>query len=345
MLYLIILLLSFVAFSQKVYVIERENGAVSVIEGNKVIRRLENLGNLNHAVIKFKGDYGYLITRDGYVVLIDTQRDEVIRKVKAGESTIGITFCGENVAVANYSPETVKIFDRHLNELRTIKTGSRNVGIRAWRNFLVFSLMDKDEIWVTDCEGNLIKRIKTSQAPFDATIYKNLYIAGFFGSSKVGILNLRDFSYREVEIKRGKEPVLKVPHFSMWSVHEDKAYIPGVGVRKVFEISLKDFKVLREFNVSGLPVFVIIAPDKRHLVINFSGDREDYISVIDTETGKERIKRAGRRIMHLRFVKERLYLSSYYEDSVKVLEFPSLKVLYEIPVPEPSGIFWRSEDG
>jgi protein NirF len=101
-------------------------------------------------------------------------------------------------------------------------------------------------------------------------------------------------------------------------------------------------ELVGELTLLGLPVFVAISPDGKYLAVNFSGDREDYITLIDRENGETlRELTAGKRVMHLRFSKDgkKLFISSYFESKVRAFDVPSLKLLYEVDVPNPSGVF------
>jgi len=153
MLYIIIFLLIFnIAFAEKLYVVERERGAVAVIEDGKFKKEIKNLGNLNHAVIKTEGDYSYCISRNGYFSKIDNIKDKVVKKIKAGNSGIGFTFIKGYIAIAHYDPKKITILTKDLEIKKEIFTNSRNVGIKPYKNLLTFSLMDKDEIWVLDAD-------------------------------------------------------------------------------------------------------------------------------------------------------------------------------------------------
>ncbi len=179
--------------------------------------------------------------------------------------------------------------------------------------------------------------------PFDALLSGDTYVVGFFNEPSVGIVNLRDLTYRKVSFKhKGREILLKIPHFGLWGIFGKTAYIPGVGERKVHLIDLERFTYLGSLEVPGLPVFVSVSPNGRFAAVNYSGDMEDYLTLIDREGGKVlKTVRLGRRILHFRFTPDGrfLFLSSYYENKVKKVSVPELKVIEEISVPTPSGVF------
>ncbi|RUM29479.1 MAG: NirF protein [Aquifex sp.] len=332
----------FVLFSfGKVYVVERETGNLAVIEKDKLKKEIKNLGNLNHATLKFKWGKGYLISRDGYVSLIDINKDELIKKVKAGNSAIGLNFCPDKVLIANYSPKNVVVLTKDLKIIKKINTGSRNVGIKAKGKIFLYALMDKDKVHVRDCESlKLLKEFKVGKMPFDALLY---YVVGFFNEAGVGVVNLKKLTYKKVNFRaKGREVVLKIPHFGLWGVWKGEAYIPAVGERKVYIVDLKNFELKGEIPLKGLPVFVAVSPDGKYIGVNYSGDSEDYFTLIDRERKKViKTKKLGKRILHFRFTRDGkyVYLSSYFENKVKKVSVPDLRVVKELDVPTPSGVF------
>ncbi len=344
MLPMILLLISCIAFGMKVYVVEREHGSLTVLTESG-LKRIEGLGNLNHATLKFLEDRAYLISRDGYISLIDTRKDRLIRKVKVGESTIGFTFCMDRVAVANYSPHTVVILNKELETVKEFRTSSRNVGIKSYKNKLIFSLMDKDSLWVIECDKLEREKILThiGEMPFDALMAQGKYIVGLFKENAVGVYDIEKDTYTKVVFRqKGKEVIFKVPHFGLWGVYGDTAYIPAVGERKIHVVSLRNFSYKGYIELIGLPVFVAVSPDGKYIAVNFSGDKEDFLTLINRESLKP-IKSVplGRRVLHFRFTPDGryIYLSSYYENKLKKVSVPDLEPVEEVPVLTPSGVF------
>ncbi len=330
------------AFAEKIYVVERERGSVAVIEDGKLIGRIENLGNMTHSTIKFKDNHAYVISRDGWFSKIDVKNDKLLKKVRVGESSIGFDFTADVVAVANYSPKNVVLLDEELNIKTKVDTGSRNVGIKGFESFFIFSLMDKDEIWVINTRGERIRVFgKTGNVPFDALLSNGRYVVGFFNEPAVGLLNIKYMSFKKIQFKsNGKEVIFKVPHFGLWGIKENLAYIPAVGERKIYLVDIESFEVKGEIELEGLPVFAVLSNDGRYIAINYSGDKEDFISLVDTQKNMI-IKNmpCGKRITHLRFSKSKLYVSSYFENKVKALSIPELNIIWELFVPNPSGVF------
>ncbi len=369
-LFLFLLIIASLLAREKVYVVERENSALAVIENHKLLGEITGMHNCNHAVVKFKGRYGYVITRDGYLIKFDAWTDRKVGEVKASESAIGFTLGDDFIAVANYANKTVEIFDYSLQKLQTINTGSRNVGIKTYKDYLIFAAMDKDQIWVmrktlqkfplrcltpdgkpryeTRIAFKPFKIIKNAgQMPFDAMIHDGIYVVGFFNSPFVGVLNLKDFSYKQVPLKLEKRTmVLKVPHFGFWSIMKDKFFIPAVGDNKVFVFD-KNFRFIKAIEVEGNPVFTSLSPDTKYLAVTFSGEKFPIIQIIDTATLKV-IKRFdfGGMVLHVRWSKSEplLYVSDNGDSQVIGVDTKKWQRLFSIAVPKPSGIFLYEEE-
>ncbi|RME85805.1 MAG: NirF protein, partial [Planctomycetota bacterium] len=244
---------------------------------------------------------------------------------------------------------SVVVLNRNLEKIKEIPTQSRNVGIKIWKDKLVFSLMDKDEIWVLQNHKpfSVIKKFKKiGKMPFDALLTAGIYVAGCFKSSHLAVVNLDTLKLRKIYLQnREKKPLFKIPHFGTWGVAEKVIYVPGTGVSKVYEVSLENFQILREIPLLGFPVFARLDPKQKYLVVNYSGNQEDYLSVIHLKSLKRRDWKSGERILHFGFARQGkvLILSSYYENLVKAFSFPEGKKLYSVPIPTPSGIFILEE--
>jgi len=307
-------------------------------------------------VVKFRDNDGYVITRDGYVIKFDPIKDKKVKEYRTSKSAIGFIIGDNYVAVANYDNKTVEILDRDLNPVQSIKTGSRNVGIKEYRDYLIFACMDNDEIWVMkDTQPDkkvphfeLEKRVTDiGKVPFDAMIDKNLYVVGLFNSPDVGVLNLDTMEYRKVPLALGKkERILKVPHFGFWSISGDYFFIPAVGNRKVFVFD-HDFKPVKTIDVKGNPVFTALSPDKRWLAVTFSGKDFPYVQIVDAK--KLKVMRTFKMpgwVLHVRWSVETPHLYFSVNTANVVLGYNVQNPdptqwwkHFEWPVPKPSGIF------
>ncbi|WP_457597110.1 cytochrome D1 domain-containing protein [Hydrogenimonas sp.] len=340
----------------KLFVVERENSALAVIENNMFTNEIKGMHNCNHAVVKFRDNDGYMITRDGYVIKFDPIREVKVKEFKTSESAIGFVVGDNYVAVANYDNKTVEILDRDLNPLQTIETGSRNVGIKEYRDYLVFACMDSDEIWVMKDATpraktprfELFKKITAAgEVPFDAMIDKNLYVVGFFNSKNVGVLDLDTMAYKKVPLKMGKkERILKVPHFGFWSISGDYFFIPAVGNRKVFVFD-HDFNFVKAIKTAGNPVFTSLSPDKRWLAVTFSGEKFPIVQIVDAK--KLKVVRGflfPGKVLHVRWSPNHPYLYFSINDKNMVQAYRvedkdprNWWLRLEWQIPKPSGIF------
>ena len=349
---LVLLLLSSMFSKERVFVVERESSSIAVINDDKLTTHIENMHNMNHGVMKFKDSDAYLISRDGYVVKFDPKTLKTEAEYKTSKSAIGFVI-GENfVAVANYDDKSVDILTRDLKPIDKIKTGSKNVGIKVYKDYIIFAQMDNDKLTVlkninpknSKPNFKIFKEFKdVGKMPFDAMIKDNNYIVGFFLSHHFGVLDLKKMDYKKIEIKAEQnKPVLKVPHFGFWSIGGGKIFVPAVGDNKVFAFT-KDFKYIKSIQTKGLPVFTSLSPDKKYMAITFSGKDFPTIQILDTKSLKiiKEFTFDGK-VLHVRWSKEsaKLYVSVNTTNKVALIDTNNWEVTKQIDgVKKPSGIF------
>jgi protein NirF len=98
-------------------VVERATGSLLLIDrsDHAAVARIEGLGDLSHASLTYSPDerFAYVFGRDGGLTKVDLlTRTIVARTVQAGNSIGGaISDDGKLVAVSNYEPGGVKVFD------------------------------------------------------------------------------------------------------------------------------------------------------------------------------------------------------------------------------------------
>lgn len=330
---------------EKLYVVQRERESLTV-KSDEFESTIGELGNLNHATMKFKWGHGFVLARNGYLSKIDIKNDKLLKKVKIGSSGIGITFTEKNIVVVNYAPHSVVVLDQNLDVVKTIMTDSRNVGVKVFKNLLVFSLMDKNEIWVMDIakEYSLVRKFENvGMLPFDALIHEGKYLVGFFNEPSIGFLDLNDFTYQKIELPNVSDhTIYKVPHFGYWGIVQEIAFVPVAARKSILMIDLSTKKSIGEIELLGEPVFAAVSPDKKLLVVNFSGLMENHISVIDTKYKKViNTIEAAKRVMHMRFSGsgKYLYVSSYFENKLHTFNVSDWKKLNSVDVATPSGVF------
>ncbi len=353
---IIIVYTTLLTANEKYFVVERESESVAVIEEGLVRRHMENMHNMNHGIIKFDGDDAYLISRDGYVVKFDPKTEKIQSEYKTSKSAIGFVI-GENyVAVANYDDKSVDILTRDLKPIDKIITGSKNVGIKIYKDMLVFAQMDNDKVTVLKNENRgkglpkfkIFKEFKVGKMPFDAMIKENTYIVGFFLTKAFGVIDLDKMEFSEIKVTaKDNKPVLKVPHFGFWSLSEDKTFIPAVGDNAVMVYD-NHFRFIKNVEMQGLPVFTSLSPDKKYLAVTFSGKDFPTIQILDTRTLKiiKTFTFKGK-VLHVRWSKEypQLYVSVNDANQINVIDTREWFLEREIfQVKAPSGIFLYQMD-
>ena len=358
-----ILLIASIAMSsawakEKFFVVERESESLATIYDGLKRTNIEGMHNMNHGVVKFDGKDGYVISRDGYVVKFDPISEKILAEYKTSKSAIGFVIGANYVAVANYDDKSVDILDRDLKPIDKIETNSKNVGIKIYTDYLIFSQMDNDIISVfkdmNAGKGNpnfkLHKEFKdVGELPFDAMIKDEKYIVGFFTSKFFGVVDLEKMEYKKVDVflDENRQMVLKVPHFGFWSIGGDKIFVPAVGDNKVLVYD-NDFKFVKNIQTQGLPVFTSLSPDKKYLAVTYSGKDFPTIQIVDTQTLEiiHTFNFDGK-VLHVRWseTSPQLYVSVNDTNKIAVIHTKEWFLNREIfNVKKPSGIFLY-EDG
>jgi protein NirF len=353
----LLLLATTLLAQEKLFVVERESSSLAVIENSKKQNSIENMRNMNHGVVKFYENDGYAISRDGYVIKFDPQSEKILAEYKTSKSAIGFVINKHYVAVANYDDKSVDILDKDLNPLQKIVTNSRNVGIKIYKDYLIFSEMDNDTIsvYVDENKGEkkpkftLFKSFKeVGELPFDAMIQNEKYIAGFFSSKHFGVVDLNSMQYKKVDIflDENRQMVLKVPHFGFWSLSNQEVFVPAVGDNKVLVYD-NGFKFIKNIVTKGLPVFTSLSPKQDFLAVTFSGKEFPYVQIIDTKTLEVIQEYAfDGKVLHVRWSNEKdeLYVSVNDSNKVVVLDTKTWDIEHTITnVKKPSGIFIYKE--
>jgi len=353
---IIIVYTTLLTANEKYFVVERESESVAVIKDGLVRRHMKNMHNMNHGIIKFDGDDAYLISRDGYVVKFDPKTEKIQSEYKTSKSAIGFVIGKNYVAVANYDDKSVDILTRDLKPIDKIITGSKNVGIKIYKDMLVFAQMDNDKVTVLKNENRakglpkfkIFKEFKVGKMPFDAMIKENTYIVGFFLTKAFGVIDLDKMEFSEIKVTaKDNKPVLKVPHFGFWSLSEDKTFIPAVGDNAVMVYD-NNFRFIKNVEMQGLPVFTSLSPDKKYLAVTFSGKDFPTIQILDTRTLKiiKTFTFKGK-VLHVRWSKEypQLYVSVNDANQINVIDTREWFLEREIfQVKAPSGIFLYQMD-
>lgn len=356
-------------------VIARADGQVAILDttARQWTGKVAGLGDLSHASIVYSrnGQYAFVFGRDGGLTKVDIlNRVIVARNLQAGNSIGGaISQDGKLVAVANYQPGGVRVFNSQTLELvadipATIGEGpgrSKTVGlVDAPGNRFVFSLWDSGEIWIADfSSGNTpeITRFEDiGSQPYDALITPDgrYYIAGLFGEDGMAMLDLwhPEQGVRRILDHYGKGetrlPVYKMPHLEGWAVAGNRAFVPAVGRHEVLVIDTDSWNEIGRIPVYGQPVFVMAHPDGKQIWVNFSVPDYDTVQIIDTESlAISGTLKPGAGVLHMEFSPrgDQVWLS--VRDDNKVIGYNpyTLTPIAELPLPSPSGIFMSSRAG
>ena len=351
--------------------IERASSSIQIIEtsGNTSIGRVTDLGDLSHASAVYSRDarFAYIFGRDGGLTKVDILESRIVhRSLQAGNSIGGaISQDGRLVAVSNYQPGGVKVFDADSMELVAdipadygAQQPSKVVGlVDAPGQKFVFALWEAGEIWVLDMsdrDNPGITRFKDiGKNPYDALITPDgrYYIAGLFGEDGMALLDLWDLSagVRRILPDYGKGekklPVYKMPHLEGWAVAGDLAFVPAVGRHEVIVINMRNWQEAGRIAVHGQPIFVMARPDGRHVWINFALPDNDTIQIIDTQSlAVIKQLKPGKGVLHMEFEPrgEEVWLSVRDENRVEVYDTDSFERKASIPANKPSGIFFTA---
>ena len=352
-------------------VIERASGSVLIVDitARAAIGRVDNLGDLSHASVVFSPDqrHAFVFGRDGGLSKIDLLAAAVTKRVVQGGNAIGgaISDDGELVAVSNYEPGGVRVFDaRTLSQVADIPAlgtdgrASKTVGLVdiPGRRFM-YALYDAGEIWVIGFPGGATPRIDKltgiGKLPYDGNVTPDgrHYLAGLFGEDGVAHVDLWQRPLKAGRILdgygRGEEklPVYKMPHLEGWAAVGDRLLIPAVGRHELIAVDTRSFTEIGRVSTHGQPVFAVARPDGRHVWVNFAHPFNDTIDIVDTLTLKV-VHRftAGPAVLHMEFTPRghEVWVSVRDADRVQVYDTATFVKKAEIEAQKPSGIFFTA---
>ena len=346
-------------------VVERAAGRVLLIETSQrtQIGRIDGLGDLSHASVVFSRDgrYGYVFGRDGGLSKVDLLRARIEHRVIQSGNAIGgaISQDGRLIAVANYTPGGIRIFDAAtLAPLSEVPTGSKVVGIAdAPGNRFVFSLFDAGEIWIVDASDPRhpeVRKLKgVGKQPYDGFVTPDgrHYLAGLYGEDGLALVDLWKPEGGATRILdgygRGEEPlpVFKMPHLRGWASAGRYLFLPAIGRHEILVLDRVTWTEAARIPVHGQPVFAVAEPGGRRVWINFAFPRNDTVQVVDVAS-MQVIKALlpGRSVLHLEFTPrgEQAWISSRDDDAVVVYDTASFAETARLHAEKPSGIFLTS---
>ncbi len=344
-------------------VIERATGSVLIVDTTHTatLARVEGLGDLSHASVVYSRDarYAYVFGRDGGLTKVDLLTARITKRIIQAGNSIGgaISQDGRLIAVSNYEPGGVKVFDADtLEQVADIPTGVKVVGLAdAPGQQFVFSLFESGEIWVADLSEptrpQLTRFSDIGREPYDGLVlgHGRYYLAGLFGEDGLAQLDLwhPEAGVQRVlpDYGRGQErlPVFKMPHLQGWALAGDYLFVPAVGLHAVLVIERATWKEVARIPVHGQPVFVIGRPDARQVWVNFAHPRNDTVQVIDVDTLQVvRSLTPGKAVLHLEFTPrgEAVWVSVRDEDRIDIFDTRTFARIGSLPARKPSGIFF-----
>ncbi|MCL6282593.1 protein nirF [Ruegeria sp. 2012CJ41-6] len=345
-------------------VIERATGSVLLIDQSDraALARIDGLGDLSHASLVYSPDqrFAYVFGRDGGLTKLDIVTRQIAGRVVQSGNAIGgaISDDGQLVAVSNYDPGGVRVFDAETLEMvADIPTGGKTIGLvdAPGRRF-VFTIWDSGETWIADFSGTapeITKIPDMGRNPYDALITANgrTYITGLFGEDGLTALDLWSDDPQPIRVLpgygRGQQemPVYKMPHLEGWADAGSEFVLPAVGHHEVLWIDARTLKETARTQTHGQPVFAMARPDGRHVWVNFAHPLNDTIQVIDT-LSKQVIHefKPGPAVLHMEFTPRghEVWISVRDANKVMVYDTQSFEKLREIDAESPSGIFFTA---
>ncbi|RLK03539.1 cytochrome D1 domain-containing protein [Ruegeria conchae] len=345
-------------------VIERAKGSVLLVDQSDraALARIEGLGDLSHASLVYSPDerFAYVFGRDGGLTKVDIVTRQIVNRVVQAGNAIGgaISDDGKLVAVSNYEPGGVRVFDAETLEMvADIPTDSKTIGLvdAPGRRF-VFTMWDTGETWIADfAKGDpaITKITDMGKNPYDALITANgrTYITGLFGEDGLTALDLWAETPEPIRVLpnygRGQEemPVYKMPHLEGWALTGREFVLPAVGHHEVLWIDSDTLTETGRTQTHGQPVFAMARPDGRQVWVNFAHPLNDTIQVIDS-VSKEIIHefKPGPAVLHIEFTPRghEVWISVRDANKVMVYDTQTFEKLREIEADSPSGIFFTA---
>jgi len=345
-------------------VVERATGSLLVVDQSDRARiaRIEGLGDLSHASLVYSPDarFAFVFGRDGGLTKVDILEHRIVARVIQAGNAIGgaISDDGSLVAVSNYEPGGVRVFDAEtLDMVADIPTNSKTIGLVdvPGRKF-VFTLWDLGETWIADLskgEPSILKIEGMGDFPYDALVTADgrTYVTGLFGEDHLTALDLwaerpepRTILPGYAEGREGL-PVYKMPHLEGWAQAGHEFVLPAVGQHEVLWVDARTLEETGRTETYSQPVFAMARPDGRHVWVNFAHPKNDTIQVIDTLT-KAVIHefKPGPGVLHMEFTPRghEVWLSVRDANMIMVYDTHSFEKLREIEAESPSGIFFTA---
>lgn len=351
-------------------IVERASGRVQIIETSNATKLAEvgGLGDLSHASVVFSRDgrFAYVFGRDGGLSKLDLLEGRLDKRIIQGGNAIGgaISQDGTLIAVSNYEPGGIKVFDAGTLDLvadipaQSAGGASKTVGlVDAPGQSFVYALYDAGEIWLADLSDRdrpvLRKFSGVGKLPYDGFAIEQgrYYVAGLFGEDGLALLDLwkPEAGVRRILDGYGKGeealPVYKMPHLEGIASAGGLVFLPAVGRHELLVADARTWRETARIPTLGQPVFAVSRPDGRQVWVNFAHPDNAMVQVIDVPSlDVVQTFSPGKAVMHLEFTPkgEAVWISARDEDVVRVYDPRTLRLIKELPAEKPSGIFFTA---
>ncbi len=305
--------------------------------------------------------------RDGGLTKIDLLTASIVgRVVQAGNSIGGaISDDGELIAVSNYEPGGVRVFDAKtlvqvadIPAARRRRQGLENGGPRrsAGPPLCLCALQRRRDLdrRSFQVETPAVTRLTgVGKLPYDGNVTPDgrHYLAGLFGEDGVVHVDMWQSPLKAERILdhygHGEEPlpVYKMPHLEGWAAIGDKLLLPAVGRHELIAVDTRSFAEAGRVATYGQPVFAVARPDGRHVWVNFAHPLNDTIDIVDTLTLKVIHRFApGPAVLHMEFTPRgnEVWVSVRDADRVDIYDAATFAKKGQISAQKPSGIFFTA---
>jgi protein NirF len=345
-------------------VIERATGSLVLVDRSDraVVARITGLGDLSHASLTYSPDerFAYVFGRDGGLTKVDVLTHEIVgRTVQAGNSIGGaISDDGRLVAVSNYEPGGVKVFDAEtLALVADIPAAGKTIGLVdvPGRRF-AWTVWETGEVFLGDFsqpEPVIVALGNAGKNPFDAVLTDDAhtYLIGLFGEKGVTAFDLWDDNPAPKKFltdygKTGEDmPVYKMPHLQGWAFTEGQYALPAVGRHEILWVNRDSQGNVATTHVHGQPVFIIAQPASPFVWVNFATPLNDTVQVVDSRSHEVvATLTPGKAVLHMEFAPRgaEVWISSRDDNKVLIYDTRSREKVAELPAEAPSGIFFTA---
>jgi protein NirF len=326
------------------------------------IGRVDGLGDLSHAALTYSPDerFAYVFGRDGGLTKIDILAQKIVKRIVQGGNSIGgaISDDGRLVAVSNYEPGGVKVFDAEtLEQIADIPAGAKTIGLVdvPGRRF-AWTTWETGEAFIADFSGPemvVTKLGDVGKNPFDAvlTADAHTYLIGLFGEKGVTAIDLWDEAPKPVRFLQdyGRTeddlPVYKMPHLQGWAFTEGQYVLPAVGQHELLWVDSDSLEEVARTPVHGQPVFIVEQPASPYVWVNFATPLNDTVQVVDSRTHEVvQTLTPGAAVLHMEFAPRgaEVWISARDDNTVAIYDTRTFERLGEIAAESPSGIFFTA---